>query len=53
MVEGGHAREADFERNGDVTLDLFGAPAVGLGHDLHHRRDRVRIRLDVELPIRV
>ena len=53
MVERGHAREADFERDRDVALHLFGAPALGLGHDLHHRRDRVRIRLDVELAVRV
>ena len=45
--------EADLERDGDVALDLLGAPAVGLGDDLDHRRHRVRVGLDVELLVAV
>ena len=53
MVEVGHAGQADLERDGDVALDLLGAPAVGLRDDLDHRRHRVRVGLDVELLVAV
>ena len=51
VVEPGHSGEADLERDRDVALDLLGAPSVGLRDDLDERRDRVRVRLDVELRV--
>ena len=48
VVERRHPGEADLEGHGHVALDLLGAPAVGLGDDLDHRRDRVGVGLDVQ-----
>src|SRR5262249_39488896 len=53
VIEMRHAREADLERDGDVALYLFGAPTFGLRDELDERRDRIGIRLDVELLIAV
>ncbi len=52
MVEAGHAGKANLDGDSDVALDLFGAPAVGLGNNLDERRNGVRICLDVEREIR-
>ncbi len=52
VLQAGHAGQADFERDRDVPLDLFGAPPVGLRDDVDHRRHRVRVRLDVEVAVR-
>ena len=52
VSESWHAREADFDRNGDVALDLLGAPARRLRDDFDQRRHRVRVRLDVQATVR-
>ena len=52
MIEPGHPREADLERDRDVTLGLLSAPAGRLREHLDERRARVRVRLDVKLPVR-
>ena len=48
-----HAHQAGFQRQGDVALDLLGAPALRLRDDLDHRWHRVGIGLDVEVRVRV
>ena len=53
VVQARHAGQADLQRDGHVALDLLGAPAVGLGDDLDHRRHRVGVGLDVELAVGV
>ena len=45
----GNAGQLDFQRNGDVALDLLGRLAVALGDDVHQRRHRIGVGLDVEL----
>jgi hypothetical protein len=42
------AGDRDFQRNRDVTLDLFGRLARPLAYDLDDRRRRVRISLDIK-----
>ncbi len=51
MIQTGHARQADLERDRDVALGLFSAPPRGLRQHFHQRRARIRIRLDVELAV--
>ena len=48
MLEPRHPDQAGFEGQGDVALDLLGAPALRLGDDLDHGRDRIGIGLDGE-----
>ncbi len=43
------AGELRLDRNGDVALDLLGRQTRALGHDVDHRRGRIRIGLDVQL----
>ena len=52
VLEPLHAGQANLERDGDVALDLLRAPPVGLGDDLDQRRNRVRVRLDIEVAVR-
>ncbi len=52
VIEPRHAREADFERYCDVAFGLLRAPPRRLRDELHERRHRVRIRLDIELLVR-
>src|SRR5271156_2264783 len=43
-------RHLGLDRNGDVALDLLGRLAGALSHDVHQRRHRIGIGLDVEQP---
>ena len=52
MLDARHSREPDLQRDGDVAFRLLGAPAVGLGDELDHRRHGVGICLDVERLVR-
>ena len=52
VIEARHAVQRHLERHRRVPLDLLGGPARGLHDRLDARRHGVRVRLDVQVPVR-